>query len=333
MKLLVTGSAGFIGSMLSLKLLERGNDIIGVDNHNKYYDTKLKNTRNNILLKKKNFQFYKIDLRKNKELQKLQKKNFDVIIHLAAQAGIRYSIKNPREYLTNNIEASFNILEFSKKIKVKHLMIASSSSVYGLAKGPFRENFPSDHPIQFYAASKKSVEIMSHSYSYLYNLPITNFRLFTVYGPYGRPDMALFGFTDKIYKNQKVKVFNYGKHARDFTYIDDAIKIIYKLMKSRPKKKVNWKWSYDNSATSTAPYRIVNIASGRKVQLLKFLKYIEQAIKKNAKKVFVKQQAGDMENTFASTKILEKIIKKYKVTKVQNGILSFIEWYLKWKKK
>ena len=264
MNILVTGSAGFIGFHLCKKLLSNSkNSIIGIDNLNKYYDVNLKKDRIKILNKYKNFSFKKIDLKNLIELKKIfEKYKINYVVHLAAQAGVRHSIKKPRLYFKNNLEAFFNILDLSKDFKVKHFIFASTSSVYGEnTKFPLKESYDTNKPISFYAASKKSNEVMAHSYSYIYNLPCTGLRFFTVYGPYGRPDMALFKFTKSIIENKNVELFNNGNHLRDFTYVGDIVDGIFSLIKKPFKSRI--------------PFKIFNIGNGKSKKLLEYLKEIE----------------------------------------------------------
>tara|TARA_A100001035_G_C27761246_1_gene491302 strand:- start:625 stop:1629 length:1005 start_codon:yes stop_codon:yes gene_type:complete len=329
MNILITGSAGFIGFHIAKKLLANKKlKVIGIDNINSYYDKNIKKNRNKILKKNKNYIFFKLDLN-NFEKIKLKLKNYkvDIIIHLAAQAGVRYSLVEPRKYLNSNIVSTFNILEIARIKKSKHTLVASSSSVYGMASNPFKENLSANHPIQFYAATKKSAEIICHSYSELHNLPISCLRYFTVYGPFGRPDMALFKFVSNIKNKKKIDVYNKGTHQRDFTYIDDAVYYTLKLMNIYPKVISNWKWNNSNNHISKAPFRIVNIASGKKISLKKFINEIEKNLNIKAKKNYLSLQKGDMENTFASIKLLISLVKKRKYTPIKKGIKNFIKWH------
>lgn len=327
MTILVTGAAGFIGFHTTKVLIKKNYRVIGIDNLNNYYSQKLKKERIKIL-GNKNFKFYKIDVRNYKKIYYIFKKfKIKYVIHLAAQAGVRYSLKNPRSYLDNNINGTFNILECCKIFKIKNLLLASSSSVYGLNKSfPTTEKMTADHPIQFYAATKRSTEIMAHSYSYLYNLPIISLRFFTVYGPWGRPDMALFKFTKKIIKNEKIELFNYGKHFRDFTFIDDVTDAILKLLKIKFKDNIQTKKLYQLDESS-APFRILNISNGNKIKLKNFVEEIEKNLNKKAIKIFKPLQPGDIETTFSSNKKMNKIIKNVKKTNYKIGVKKFIEWY------
>jgi len=330
MKILITGAAGFIGFHVAQKLLENNNNkIIGIDNLNKYYDPNLKIERLKILKKSKNFFFKKIDItNKNKLILFLKNKKIDYIIHLAAQAGVRHSLKFPQDYVDSNIIGFFNILEFSRLIKVKHLLFASTSSVYGLNENfPFKENKVADHPIQFYAATKKSNEIMAHSYSYLYNLPITGCRFFTVYGPWGRPDMALFKFTKNILNNKKIEVFNYGNHSRDFTYCDDLALIIKKLVFKIPKKNRKFNKKNPEPGASPGPFQILNISSGKRVKLISFIKELEKQLKIKAKINLRPLQTGDIKDTLSSKYKIKKYISFPEPTNYKKGIEKFILWY------
>ncbi len=315
-KILVTGCAGFIGYHLCSRLLENKNyDVYGIDNLNKYYDIELKYNRLKVLKKNKRFHFYKLDLvNKEKTLTNFNKNKYKYVIHLAAQAGVRHSISNPQSYVDSNIIGFFNILEGSKEIKVKHLIFASTSSVYGASKSfPLKEIYNTDGPLSFYAATKKSNEIMGYSYSHIFKLPITALRFFTVYGPFGRPDMALFKFADSIVKNKKIELFNKGKHYRDFTYIDDIIEGIVLLINKTSKDDV--------------PFQVFNIGSENPHYLKKFLKIIEDNIGKKAKINFRPFQLGDVYKTHADISKLKKKTGYKPKTSLQKGIYNFIKWY------
>jgi len=328
MKLLVTGCVGFIGFHLCNKLISKGYTVIGIDNINNYYGTKIKHDRLKILKKNKNFVFKKCDISNFLYLKKIFKSyKFDQVINLAAQAGVRYSIINPKAYIDSNIIGFFNILECSRKYKIKHLIYASTSSVYGNnSKLPFRENRHADHPIQFYAATKRSNEIMAHSYSSLYSLPTTGLRFFTVYGPWGRPDMALFIFTKNIIDGKKIDLFNYGKHIRDFTYIDDIVEPILKLIKKIPKKKNN-KILNNDPSQSVAPFQIYNIGNNDPKKLMDFVKAIENKIGKKAKINFKPLQKGDVYETFADTQKMYNLTGYKSRVDIETGINNFINWF------
>ena len=283
-KIIVTGSAGFIGYSLCVKLLERGDELLGIDNHNDYYDPNLKNSRVKRLLRFKNYKHFKLDITDKKSVNSIFK-NFrpKKVINLAAQAGVRYSIQNPLAYINSNVVGFTNILENCRLYKIEHLVYASTSSVYGAnTKMPFSENDSANHPLSIYAASKKSNELMSHSYSHLFNLPTTGLRFFTVYGPWGRPDMALFKFAKAIIKNKSIEVFNYGKHTRDFTYIDDIVNGITKVLDNPAKKNSYWNSKKPDPASSIAPWRIYNIGNNRPVELMDYINAIEKALGKKA---------------------------------------------------
>jgi len=335
---LVTGCAGFIGYHVSKTLMSKNIKVIGIDNINSYYDVLIKKARLTDLKnysKKKGYFFYfkKIDIDNEKSLKKIFKKyKITHVIHLAAQAGVRYSIVHPEKYIQSNIKAFFNVLNYSKIFKIKHLLYASTSSVYGANKKmPFTENDIADHPIQLYAATKRSNELMAHSYSHLFNLPTTGLRFFTVYGPWGRPDMALFKFTKNILENKPIEVYNYGNHSRDFTYIDDVSKAIKKLYSNIPKK--NDKWNEYNPVSSASPFRILNIGNGRKVKLLDYIKYIENNLGKKAIIKYLPKQPGDVPTSLSNSKKLKKLIKYIPQVSAENGVKEFIKWYKSFYKK
>ena len=327
---LVTGCAGFIGYHFSKLLLTNDWDVIGIDSLNNYYDVSLKKSRLKILKDFDKFTFYKVALENTSQINELFKINkFFYIYHFAAQAGVRYSLNNTEQYINSNIKGTVNLLENCKNYKIDHFLIASTSSVYGNSSTlPFVETHKTDYPISLYAATKKAVEVLSHSYSHLYKVPITIFRFFTVYGPWGRPDMALFKFTNSILKNEKIDVFNYGKMERDFTYIDDIIYNIYNLTHHEPRvtnelSKVN---KLDN-LSQTAPYRIINIGNSQPVKLLDFIKIIEKALKKKAKLNMLPLQKGDLIKTWSDNKLLKKISGKELSTPLEIGIQRFLKWY------
>ena len=315
MSILITGSAGFIGYHLAKKILKKNIKVFGIDNINNYYDINLKKNRIKDLKKSKKFFFYKIDLSEYKKLNNLVKRNkIKYIIHLAAQAGVRYSIKKPKTYFKSNMEGFFNILEVSKNNKIKHLIYASTSSVYGNTKKfPLSESDNTDHPLSFYAATKKSNEIMAHSYSYIYKLPCTGVRFFTVYGPFGRPDMALFKFTKNIIENRSVELFNKGKHLRDFTYVDDIVEGVFSLIKKQSKKSI--------------PYEIFNIGNGKPKKLIDYLKYIEKNLNRSPSIKKLPLQIGDIIKTHSDIKKLKKFTGYNPKTNINIGVNKFIEWY------
>ena len=316
MKILVTGCAGFIGFHLSNYLLKNNYDIIGIDNLNKYYDVNLKKNRLKLLKNYKNFQFIKFDLiNKNKLNNTIKKSKIKYIVHLAAQAGVRYSIENPKTYFKNNLEVFFNVIEASKNNKIKHLVFASTSSVYGENnKFPLRETANTDKPVSFYAATKKSNEILAYSYSYIYKLPCTALRFFTVYGPYGRPDMALFKFTKNILDNKKIELFNKGNHSRDFTYIADIVNGISSVIKKPKKTKI--------------PFNIFNIGRGDTQKLKYYLSNIEKKLNKKAKIKKIPLQLGDIKKTHSDISSLKKFSNYQPNTDIEKGISEFIDWYL-----
>ena len=311
MKILVTGAAGFIGYHTADRLLSiKGNRVIGVDSMNNYYDKQLKINRIRNLKKryKNNFIFKKLDLCEKKNVFNLFKKyRFKKVINLAAQAGVRYSLKNPNAYFKSNLLAFFNILEACKKYKINHLISASTSSVYGANKQiPFSVQHTADHPIQFYAATKRCNEILAHSYSHLFKLPVTLLRFFTVYGPWGRPDMSLFIFVKNILQNKPIEVYNFGKHSRDFTYIDDIVSGILKVVNKIPKKNKKWNPKNPDLSTSFAPFKILNLGNGKRIDLLKYIKIIEKNLGKKAIFKFSKMQQGDIRDTLADIKETKK---------------------------
>ena len=328
-KIYITGAAGFIGFHTTKKLLNKGIEVHGFDSMNNYYDFKLKKARLDILKKYKNFTFTKGFLENTKVLNNsILKFKPTTIIHLAAQAGVRYSLENPDTYLNSNVIGTFNILKISNEIKVKHLIIGSSSSVYGANKKfPFREIDKTDHQVSFYAATKKSTESLAHSYSSLWRIPITMLRFFTVYGPWGRPDMAYFKFTKNILEGKKIDIYNKGKMYRDYTYIDDIVNGIYKLINKAP--SLNQKTKYKNDSLSpTAPYRILNIGNTKKIYLLDFINSLEKELKIKIKRRYLPMQKGDVHSTLSDSSLLKKITGYNPKTNYKTGIKKFIDWYL-----
>ena len=327
-KILITGSAGFIGFSLAKKLLKKGYKILGYDSLNKYYDVKLKFSRNKILKEFKNYSFVKGEIEDQKKLNK-SVLNFkpSIIIHLAAQAGVRYSLDVPRKYISSNITGTFNIIEIAHKLKIKHLLIASSSSVYGSNKSKsFKETDKTDSQMSIYAATKKSSESIAHSYSSLWKVPITMLRFFTVYGPWGRPDMAYFKFTKAILNNKKIDVYNKGKMYRDFTYIDDVTKSIELLLNKIPNNNSKTKIKND-SISKVAPFRIVNIGNQKKIYLNNFIKTIEKNLKKYAIKNYMSMQKGDVKQTLSNTKLLQQLTRYKPKISYKEGINKFLDWY------
>jgi UDP-glucuronate 4-epimerase len=333
-KIYITGAAGFIGFHAAKKFLDKGLKVHGFDSINNYYDTSLKRSRLNILKKYKNFSFTKALLEKQKLLnQSVLRFKPSIIIHLAAQAGVRYSIDNPDIYLNSNILGTFNVIKIANKIKVKHLIIGSSSSVYGANKKiPFQEIDKTDHQVSFYAATKKSTESLAHSYSSLWKLPITMLRFFTVYGPLGRPDMAYFKFTKKILDGKKIDIYNRGKMYRDYTYIDDIVDGIYKLLNKAP--SINSKKKFKNDSLSpVAPFRILNIGNTKKIYLLNFINTLEKELGKKIKRNYLPMQKGDVYSTLSDSTLLKKITGYNPKTNYKKGIKKFVLWYLNFYKK
>lgn len=330
--ILVTGAAGFIGYHLSKKLCEAGHAVFGIDNLNDYYDVRLKNDRLDILKKYEQFIFSEISIEDNQSLiQLFENHSFDYVVNLAAQAGVRYSITNPSAYITSNIVGFANILEACKKFNIKHFLYASSSSVYGgNTQVPFSVSHSVDHPISLYAASKKSNELMAHTYSHLFNLPTTGLRFFTVYGPYGRPDMALFLFTKAITDGKPINVYNHGNMRRDFTYIDDIVEAIVKLLGHIPNSESLSLKNNSDPASSWAPYKVFNIGNNQPITLMSFIESIEKALGKTAEKNYMDIQPGDMLETFADVSALEEAIQFKPSTEIQDGVDRFVEWYLKY---
>lgn len=327
MKALVTGAAGFIGSYLVEALTNRGQQVIGIDNINDYYDPKLKLDRLK-RIEHENFEFRKINIADREEIKNLfEKERFDVVVHLAAQAGVRYSIKNPYAYIDSNLLGFINVLEGCRHNPVHHLVFASSSSVYGMnSKMPFSEKDNVDHPVSLYAATKKSNELMAHSYSNLYGIPVTGLRFFTVYGPMGRPDMAYFSFTKDIIEGNVIKIFNNGVMKRDFTYIDDIVLGVLKILDNpaKPSDKDPTKITADESKS---PYRIFNIGNNKPENLEFFVECIENALGKKANKKYLPMQPGDVIETYADTTALEKYCGFKPSTSLKTGINKFVNWY------
>ena len=329
MKIFITGSSGFIGFHLSKSLMEKGHNVCGFDSMNSYYDIKIKKDRLKILKKYKNFSFTKGKLENQKTLTNLILKfKPEIIIHLAAQAGVRYSILNPRVYLDSNISGTYNIIELAKKVNIKHLMIASSSSVYGAnQKLPFKEIDKTETQLSIYAATKKSTESIAHAYSNIWNVPITILRFFTVYGPWGRPDMALFKFTKGIIEKKSIDIYNRGKMYRDFTYIDDIVDGINSLLTKAPKVQQFGKIKND-SLSSVAPYRILNIGNTRKIFLLDFINELEKILGIKAIRNYMPMQKGDVKSTLSDTSLLKKLTGYKPKTDYRTGIKNFLKWYL-----
>ncbi|WP_133013471.1 NAD-dependent epimerase [Marinomonas flavescens] len=323
MKFLVTGAAGFIGTNVCLRLLESGHEVVGLDNLNTYYIPELKQHRLDKLLPHTQFRFVKLDLADREGMAQLFKEEqFQRVIHLAAQAGVRYSIEAPFDYADSNLIGMLTILEGCRQNKVEHLVYASSSSVYGMnSKVPFSESDQVDQPVSLYAASKKANELMAHSYSHLYNIPTTGLRFFTVYGPGGRPDMAPWLFTEAILNDKPIKVFNHGKMMRDFTYIDDIVEGVIRIQDVVPGQ------TSDKGSETKAPYSIYNIGNNQPIQLSEFIEAIEAACGKPAKKIYMDMQPGDVPKTYADTTQLEAAVGYKPATSIQDGMVKFVEWY------
>lgn len=328
MKYLVTGAAGFIGSVVVERLTAAGHEVVGIDNINDYYDTVLKDARLQRIAHP-TFSFIKVDIADREAMPALfANEKFDIVIHLAAQAGVRYSIDNPLAYADSNLIGHLNVLEGCRHNRVKHLVYASSSSVYGLNnKMPFSTDDIIDHPISLYAATKKSNELMAHTYSHLYDIPTTGLRFFTVYGPWGRPDMALFKFTKKIIEGDEIDIYNNGDLSRDFTYIDDIVEGIIRVQDEIPTKQDNWTVELGTAASSSAPYRVFNIGNGSPVKLMDFVTSLETALGMEAKKNFMPMQAGDVHSTWADTKHLFEMTGYTPKTNVDQGVKAFVDWY------
>ncbi|MES2625846.1 MAG: NAD-dependent epimerase [Pseudomonadota bacterium] len=329
MKILVTGSAGFIGQALSIKLLERGDEVIGVDNLNDYYDVSLKQARLDKLLSYKNFSDHRVSLEDSSSIAEIFKKHSPQrVVNLAAQAGVRYSLENPQAYISSNIAGFTNILEACRHNQAEHLVYASSSSVYGAnTKMPFSVHNNVDHPVSLYAATKKANELMAHTYSHLFNLPTTGLRFFTVYGPWGRPDMALFIFTRKILAGEPIDVFNFGNHRRDFTYVDDIVEGVVRTLDHVATPNTSWNGDKPDAATSAAPYRLYNIGSNNPVELLHYIHVLEECLGKKAIKNLLPLQPGDVPDTYADVGALIADVDYKPATKVETGIANFVRWY------
>jgi len=329
MKILVTGAAGFIGMTATLRLLERGDAVVGLDNLNDYYDVSLKQSRLDRLTPHPKFRFYKGDVADREGVDKLfTTEKFDRVIHLAAQAGVRYSLQNPQAYIDSNVVGFMNILEACRHNQVGHLVYASSSSVYGgNTKMPFSEHDSVDHPVSMYAATKKANELMAHTYSHLFGLPTTGLRFFTVYGPWGRPDMALFLFTKAILEGRAIDVFNNGKMQRDFTYVDDIVEGVLRVLDRPATANATYDPLVADPATSNVPYRVFNIGNNNPVPLLDFIACIEEALGRKAEKKLLPLQDGDVPATYANTDALRYWVGFVPATPIKDGIARFVAWY------
>ena len=329
MKVLVTGSAGFIGSHVSLRLLDRGDEVVGIDDLNDYYEVSLKEARLARLLPDQNFTDIRLDIADQQGMEAVFAEHKpDRVVHLAAQAGVRYSIENPHAYVSANLVGHMNVLEGCRHHQVKHLVYASSSSVYGANEAmPFSVHDNIDHPLSLYAATKKSNELMSHTYSSLYDLPTTGLRFFTVYGPWGRPDMALFIFTRKILAGEPIDVFNYGKHRRDFTYVDDIVEGIIRTLDNIATPNTDWSGQEPDPGTSKAPYRIYNIGSNNPIELSRYIEILEDCLGKKAERNLFPLQPGDVPATYADVDALIEDVGYKPATTVEEGIKNFVAWY------
>ncbi len=331
-KILVTGAAGFIGFHVANKLLARGDDVIGLDNLNDYYDVSLKKARLALLQEARNFKFTQLDLSSRKEISDLfEQEKFEYVIHLAAQAGVRYSLINPHAYIDSNLVGFIHILEGCRHNHVKHLVYASSSSVYGAnTHMPFSIHDNVDHPVSLYAATKKANELMAHTYSHLYRLPTTGLRFFTVYGPWGRPDMALFIFTKAILDDKPIDIFNYGKMRRDFTYIDDIVEGVIRVTDHIAQPNPTWSSDKPDAGTSLAPYRLYNIGNHNPVELQYLIEVLEKKLGRKAQKNLVPIQPGDVPATYADVEDLMRDVNFIPATSVEDGVSKFVDWYCRY---
>ena len=329
MKILVTGAAGFIGSTLSHRLLSMGHEVVGLDNINDYYDVTLKEARLSRLLAREGFSFHRMDIVDRPGILTLfERERFPAVYNLAAQVGVRYALENPFAYIDTNLVGFGNILEGSLRAETRHLIYASSSSVYGAnTRQPYSEHHSTEHPISLYAATKKANEMMAHSYAHIHGLPVTGLRFFTVYGPWGRPDMALFKFANLIVKGKPIPVFGEGKLVRDFTYIDDIVEGLVRLLDRPPVADPSWDPAAADPATSAAPYRIYNIGNRHPVLLMRYIEVLEKALGRTAVKEFLPRQAGDMDSTWADTSELESRTEFSPSVSIETGIERFVEWY------
>jgi UDP-glucuronate 4-epimerase len=329
MRILVTGAAGFIGYHTAKALLDRGDEVVGLDNLNTYYDVKLKEARLSRLQGRNGFSFHRLDLTDRAGMERLfSDTRPQRVVHLAAQPGVRYSLENPHAYIDSNIVGTLHVLEGCRRNGVEHLVLASSSSVYGANTAmPFSVHQNVDHPLSLYAASKKANELMAHTYAHLYRLPVTALRFFTVYGPWGRPDMAAFIFTRKILAGEPIDVFNNGQHARDFTYIDDIVEGVVRTTDRIATPNPDWSGERPDPATSSAPYRLYNIGSNNSVELMHFIGCLEKALGREAKKNFLPMQPGDVPSTFANVDDLVADVGFKPATPIEEGIARFVDWY------
>ncbi|MFT3904938.1 MAG: NAD-dependent epimerase [Steroidobacteraceae bacterium] len=329
MKVLVTGAAGFIGSFTAQRFLDRGDEVVGLDNLNAYYDVQLKEARLARLVAQSGFRFARLDLADQQGMRELfAAGRFDRVVHLGAQAGVRHSITDPHGYISSNVMGTLNVLEGCRHQQVEHLVYASTSSVYGaITKMPFSEHEAAAHPLSLYAASKRSTELMAHSYSALFGLPTTALRFFTVYGPWGRPDMALFLFARSIMAGKPIEVFNHGHHSRDFTYVDDIVEGVVRVTDHIAGAAPGWDGAQADPASSSAPFRVYNIGSNRPVQLLRYIEVLEECLGRKAEKIMKPLQPGDVPDTFADVSDLMRDIGYQPQTPVEEGVRRFVEWF------
>ena len=330
MKVLVTGAAGFIGAFTAKALLERGDTVVGLDNFNDYYDVSLKEARAALLEPFDDFSMARISLEDREAMEALfAREKFDKVVHLAAQAGVRYSLENPHSYIESNVVGTLHILEGCRSSSVEHLVYASSSSVYGAnTTMPFSIHQNVDHPLALYGATKKANELMAHTYSNLYELPTTGLRFFTVYGPWGRPDMALFKFTKNIIEGKPIDVFNYGDHRRDFTYVEDIVEGVIRTMDNTAQPNPDWDPASPDPGTSRAPYRIYNIGNQQPVELMRYIEVIEQCVGREAEKNMLPMQPGDVPDTWADTEDLATDVGYQPSTPIEEGVKNFVDWYI-----
>lgn len=329
MKILVTGAAGFIGMHVARRLLERGDEVVGIDNLNDYYDVQLKQERVAVLLPFEFFRFIKMDIADTEAMSALfANEKFERVVNLAAQPGVRYSLTNPHAYISSNVVGFTNVLEMCRRHEIEHLVYASSSSVYGAnTKMPFSVHDSVDHPVSLYAATKKANELLAHSYSHLYGLPTTGLRFFTVYGPWGRPDMAVFTFTKAIVDGRAIDVFNYGKMQRDFTYIEDIVEGVVRVLDKTAEPNLKWSGDQPDTSTSYAPYRIYNIGNNKPVDLLRLIEVLEDCLGRKAEKNLQPPQPGDVLATYADITGLIRDVDFKPITSIETGVKRFVEWY------
>jgi UDP-glucuronate 4-epimerase len=329
MKILVTGVAGFIGASTAQQLLTRGDEVVGIDNLNDYYDVSLKEARLALLKRHSQFRFLKLDLADAVPMAELfRQEKFDRVVHLGAQAGVRYSLKNPASYIQSNIVGMLHVLEGCRNNAVEHLVYASSSSVYGASTElPYSEHHAASHPVSLYAATKRSNELMAHSYSSMFGIPTTGLRFFTVYGPWGRPDMALFLFTRAILDGRPIEVFNNGHHQRDFTYIDDIVEGVVRVVDTIPGPDFSWDSARPDPASSRAPYRLFNIGSNRPIELLRYIEVLEDCLGRSTQKILLPMQPGDVADTFADVGSLMRAVAYKPETPIEVGVRNFVEWF------